>query len=371
MAEKRDYYEALGVSRDASPDDIRRAYRNLAKQFHPDINKDPKAEERFKEINEAYAVLSDEERRGAYDRYGTADLRGVPTDFGAGLGDLFEEFFGFGGGRRRSSRAPRRGADLRYDLELSFEEAVFGLEKQIEFSRQELCSSCRGSGAEPGTTPARCPTCSGSGEVRQVRQTFLGSMVNVNTCPTCGGRGETISTPCRTCSGRGLVRGTIRRSISIPAGVDEGNQIRLAGEGEPGAQGGPNGNLFVVLRVHPHKFFRRHDHDLILDLRINVAQAALGTKIQIPTLDGEAPLTIRPGTQTGEILRVKGRGVPRLQGSGRGDLLVVLTAQVPTSLTARQKSLLQDLGETLGGEVVPQEQGFLDRLREMLGSLTD
>jgi molecular chaperone DnaJ len=370
MTEKRDYYHALGVPRDASPDDIRRAYRRLAKQYHPDINRDPKAEEQFKEINEAYAVLSDEERRGAYDRYGTADLRGIPTDFGFGFGDLFEEFFGFGGSRQRQARAPRRGADLRLDLSLEFEEAVFGLEREVEFTRQEVCPACRGSGAEPGTAPTRCPSCNGSGEVRQVRQTFLGSMVNVITCPTCGGRGETIATPCRTCGGHALVRRTVRRVIQIPPGVDEGTQIRLAGEGEPGIHGGPNGNLYVVAQVQPHKYFRRHDHDLLLDLRINLTQAALGAKIQVPTLEGEAPLTIPAGTQTGEVLRLKGKGVPRLQATGRGDLLIVITVDIPSSLSARQKELFQELGKTLGAEeVVPPEQTFLDRIRDLLGGL--
>lgn len=367
MAEKRDYYQALGVPRDASPDDIRRAYRRLAKQYHPDVNRDPKAEERIKEINEAYAVLSDEERRGAYDRFGTADVRGIPTDFG--FGDLFEEFFGFGGSRRRQARAPRRGADLRLDLTLEFEEAVFGLEREIEFTRQEVCPACRGSGAEPGSAPIRCPTCNGSGEVRQVRQTFLGSMVNVITCPTCGGRGETIATPCRTCGGHTLVRRTVQRLIEIPPGVDEGTQIRLAGEGEPGIHGGPNGNLYVVAHVKPHKYFLRRDDDLLLDLRITVAQAALGAKIQVPTLDSEAPLTIPAGTQTGEVLRLKGKGVPRLQATGRGDLLIVITVDIPSSLSPRQRELFQELDETLGGEVIPQEQTFLDRIRDLLGGL--
>ena len=370
MTEKRDYYHALGVPRDASPDAIRRAYRRLAKQYHPDVNRDPEAEEQFKEINEAYAVLSDEERRGAYDRYGTADLRGIPTDFGFGFGDLFEEFFGFGGSRRRQARAPRRGADLRLDLSLEFEEAVFGQKREVEFTRQEVCPACRGSGAEPGTAPARCPSCNGSGEVRQVRQTFLGSMVNVITCPTCGGRGETIATPCRTCGGHALVRRTVRRVIEIPPGVDEGTQIRLAGEGEPGIHGGPNGNLYVVAQVKPHKYFRRHDHDLLLDLRINLTQAALGAKIQVPTLEGEAPLTIPAGTQTGEVLRLKSKGVPRLQATGRGDLLIVITVDIPSSLSARQKELFQELGKTLGGEeVVPPDQTFLDRIRDLLGGL--
>jgi molecular chaperone DnaJ len=371
MAPKQDYYEALGVARDASTEDIRRAYRRLAKEYHPDVNKDPKAEERFKQINEAYAVLSDEDRRRTYDRYGTVDLSGLPTDFGFGFSDLFEEFFGFGGGRARPSRAPRRGADLRYDLSLDFEEAVFGSSKGIEFQRQELCPACRGSGAEPGTSPVRCDTCGGSGEVRQVRQTFFGSMVNVTTCPACGGRGETVATACRKCSGRGIIRSTVRRTIEIPPGVDEGTQVRLAGEGEPGALGGPNGNLYVLIHVRPHKYFRRREDDLVLDLTINVAQAALGVKVPISTLDGQVTLSIPSGTQTGRVLRVKGSGVPRLQGSGRGDLLVVVTVETPTGLNAKQKALLEDLARTLDAEPKPQERGFLDRVRDLLGGLGD
>jgi molecular chaperone DnaJ len=237
MSDKRDYYDILGLERSAGADDIRRAYRRLAKQYHPDVNKEPDAEEKFKEINEAYAVLSDEQRRSVYDRYGHEGLKGMPFDFGFGINDIFEEFFGFGMGRRTSPRAPRRGTDLRYDASLEFEEAVFGVEKEIHFERLERCSACDGTGAEPGTTPVACTTCNGTGEVRQVRQTFLGSMVNVTTCPNCGGRGETISSPCRVCAGRGLQRESIERTIPIPAGVDHGTQIRVAGEGEPGANG--------------------------------------------------------------------------------------------------------------------------------------
>jgi molecular chaperone DnaJ len=371
MADKRDYYGALGVARDASGDDIRRAYRQLAKQYHPDVNKDPQAEERFKQINEAYAVLSDDDRRRSYDRFGTADLSGLPTDFGFGFSDIFEEFFGFGGGRQRQARAPRRGADLRYDLTLDFEDAVFGVTREIEFTRQELCSACGGSGAEPGTTPVRCVACGGSGEVRQVRQTFFGSMVNVTTCPNCGGRGETVATACRKCSGRGIVRNTVKKSIAIPPGVDEGTQVRMAGEGEPGVLGGPNGHLYVLIHVRPHRYFRRRDEDLLLDLSINVAQAALGAKVPLETLDGQATLTIPAGTQTGKVLRLKAKGVPRLQANGRGDLLVVITVETPTGLNSEQRSLFEQLARTLNAEARPQERSFLERVRDLLGGLGD
>jgi molecular chaperone DnaJ len=367
MPTKRDYYEVLEVGRSASPDELRRAYRRLAKQFHPDVNKDDGSEERFKEINEAYAVLSDDERRASYDRFGHSGVQGLPTDFGYGFADIFEEFFGFGSGTRRSRRSPRRGADLRYDLTLGFLEAVAGVEKTVEFSRQEVCAECKGSGAEPGTSPIRCKTCNGAGEVRQVRQTFLGSMVNVSTCPACGGSGETIASACRACGGRGLVRRTVQRIVPIPAGVDEGTQVRLAGEGEPGVNGGPHGNLYIVVHVRPHAYFRRRGDDVMLDVEVNVAQVTLGARITVPTVDGEESLMIPAGTQPGKVIRLKGKGIPRLQRGGRGDELVVISVAIPRSLTSEQRELFEKLGATMGDGVVPQERGFLDRLKELLG----
>lgn len=369
MATKRDYYEVLEIDRNATADDLRRAYRRLAKKHHPDVSKEAGAEERFKEINEAYAVLSDQEQRAAYDRYGHAGLKGVPIDFDFGLSDIFEEFFGFGTGRRRARRAARRGADLRYDLTLDFEQAVFGAEQEIELSRLEVCSTCHGSGAEPGTTPARCTTCNGTGEVRQVHQTFLGSIVNASTCPACGGAGETISTPCHTCRGRGQERRTVKRVVPIPAGVTDSTQIRLAGEGEPGLNGGPNGNLFVVIHVRSHRYFRRRNDDILLDVSINVAQAALGARVTVPTIDGDESITIPPGTQPGRILTLKGKGVPHLQRNGRGDQLVILSVEIPTSLDPEQRGLFEKLGTTLGTQPLPQERGFFDRLKELLGGL--
>ena len=371
---QRDYYEVLGVPRGATPDELKSAFRRLARQYHPDVNNSPDAEERFKEINEAYAVLSDDERRAAYDRFGHAGVRGpngMPdfnvdfSDFADILGDLFG-FGGFGRSSRRSRNAPRRGADLQYRLDLTFEEAVFGVEREIEITRDEVCHTCSGSGAEPGTSPVRCPTCNGTGEVRKVRQTLLGSMVQVSTCPTCNGQGETISTPCRTCQGRGLERRTRKKIVSIPAGVDSGNQIRLAGEGQPGINGGPNGNLYIAVKVKSHKFFRRRDFDILLDLNVNIAQATLGADVEIPTVDGPANLKIPSGTQPGKVIRLRGKGVPKLRSNGRGDQMVIINVEVPSRLSGEQRELFEQLASSLGSEVKPQERGFLDWLKETI-----
>lgn len=368
----RDYYEVLGVSKNASKDDLKAAFRRLAREYHPDVNKSQDSEERFKEINEAYAVLSDPEKRAAYDRYGHAGVRGAggPQDFTVDFtdfADIFSEFFGFGRSPRGGRRVPRRGQDLQMRIDLTFEEAVFGVEKEIEVTRDEICSTCRGSGAEPGTTPTRCSTCGGSGEVRQVRQTILGSMVQVTTCPACNGAGETIASPCRTCNGRGLERRTRKKTVSIPPGVDTGTQIRLAGEGQPGEHGGPLGNLYLVINVKPHKYFRRRDNDILLDLDINVAQAALGAEVDVPTVDGTEKLRIPAGIQPGKVLRLRGKGVRHLRGSGRGDQLVLINVEIPTRLSSEQRQLLEQLAESLGSEVHPQERSFLDWIREALG----
>ncbi len=369
---QRDYYEILGVPRNASLDDIKAAFRTLARQYHPDVSKESDAEEKFKEINEAYGVLSDADKRARYDRYGRAGLgdMGGMHDFTMDFSDLFEELFGsfgFGMGGRRSRRMPRRGRDLKKEVRLTFEEAVFGVEKEIEFSRDEVCSTCGGNGAEPGTTPQRCATCNGQGEVRQVRQTILGAVVQTSTCPTCGGRGEVIATPCHTCRGKGLERKTVTKKVKIPAGVDKGTQIRLAGEGQPGAYGGPNGNLYLVLNVKPHKFFQRRDDDILLNLDINVAQAVLGAEITVPTVDGTEKLHIPPGTQPGKVFKIRARGIPHLRRSGRGDQLVIVNVNIPKHLTAEQRELFEKLAATLNTEVKPQERGFMDWLNEMLG----
>ena len=368
---QRDYYEILGVQRNATPEDLKAAFRRLARQYHPDVNKETDAEERFKEINEAYAILSDPEKRAAFDRYGVEGLRnmgGMPDFTTVDFSDIFGELFGFNtGSARRGRNSPRRGADLAYPVQLTFEESIFGAEKEVEITRDETCSTCRGSGAEPGTNPTRCATCGGRGEVRQMRQTFLGSMVQVTTCPSCGGKGEVIASPCHTCRGHGLERRSLHKTVSIPGGVDNGTQIRMGGEGQPGAFGGPNGHLYLEIQVKPHKYFRRHQDDILLDLNINIAQAALGAEIEVPTVDGPTKLNLPSGTQPGKIFNVKGKGVPHLRGSGRGDQLVVINVEVPSHLSADQRKLFEQLAQTMGTEVRPQERSFLDRLKEVLG----
>ncbi|HOC23316.1 MAG TPA: molecular chaperone DnaJ [Anaerolineaceae bacterium] len=375
MATKRDYYEVLGIPKSANQDEIKNAFRTLARKYHPDVNKEPDAEERFKEINEAYGVLSDPEKRAAYDRYGPegVNFQGMPDFTSMDLSDILEGLFGFGGFggmggySRRTRNAPRRGADLSSKIRISFEEAAFGTEKEIDITRDEKCPTCGGSGAEPGTRPVTCSTCRGSGEVRRVQQTFLGSMVQVQTCPTCNGRGEVIEHPCHTCRGSGLVRRTSKRKVSIPAGVDNGNQIRIMGEGQPGVNGGPSGNFYLELEVEPHPYFRRSGNDVLLDVDINVAQAALGDEITIPTLDGEEKLRIPPGTQPGKVFKLRNKGIPVLNRNSRGDQLVTVNVQIPTQLTEEQKALLETLGKTMGTEIKIQERSFLDKLKDMLG----
>jgi molecular chaperone DnaJ len=377
MNGKRDYYEVLGVSRNASKDELKKAYRRLARQYHPDVSKEPEAEAKFKEVNEAYEVLSDEQKRGIYDRLGHAGLSGSPGGFGGfdfgGFRDpfeIFEEVFGsFGfGASRRSRHGPRRGADLRYEMSLDFEEAVFGAEREIEVPRHETCNTCNGSGVEPGTSPIRCPECNGAGEIR--RQT--GFFINIGPCPRCQGRGEIITSPCQECRGQGRVVKTRRLSVKVPAGVDHGTQIRLSGEGESGTHGGPPGNLYVVIRVKPHPYFRRFEDTIHLELAVNITQAALGDEVEAPTLDGKEMMKIPAGTQTGDTIRLRGKGVPRLRRDGtntsRGDQVVTIQVRTPTNLTKEQRDLLLELGKTLDREVVPQrEKSIFDRVRDALG----
>ena len=375
MASKRDYYEILGVNRSASPDEIKKAYRGLARQYHPDVCELPDAEDRFKEINEAYEVLADTDKRSVYDRLGHAGLSGGNFggfDFGGFRDpfDIFTEVFGRGFGfGTTTSRGPRRGTDLRYDLSLTFEEAVFGCEKEIEVTRHETCPKCNGSRAEAGTSPVRCSECNGTGQVRKMQRSILGSFVSVTTCPTCQGEGETIPIPCKNCNGRGHVYATRTLSVTIPAGVDHGTQVRLAGEGEIGERGGPRGNLYVVLSVEPHPVFQRRGNDVLVELQVNVAQAALGAKVKVPTLEEEEEeISIPAGTQSGKVIRLRNKGIPHLRRDGRGDQLVLVRVATPTKLTQEQKQLLRELGETLDPETIWEEKtSFLDDLKELLG----
>lgn len=383
MAAKRDYYEVLGVARAATKDELKKQYRSLARQYHPDVNSEPDAGERFKEISEAYEVLSDDDKRAAYDRFGHAGVgNGASGGFDQGFGgfaDIFEEFFGtFGGaaGGRRRRRGPRRGPDLRYDLTITFEEAIFGGERDIEYRRSETCPVCSGSGAEPGTRPIACTTCNGSGEVRRVQQSILGQFVNVATCHTCNGTGELIPHACKECNGRKQVDRTVTKKVKIPAGVDSDTQIRLTGEGGAGFDGGPAGNLFVVLSVAAHEYFQRRGDDIVLDLQINVSQAALGDEISVPTVDGDTKLQVPGGTQSGRVFRLRGLGVPKLDRSGRGanvgrgDQLVIINVAIPKTLTAEQQDLFKELSRTLGKEVIPQkDKGILGQLKDALGDL--
>jgi molecular chaperone DnaJ len=382
MATKRDYYEVLGVPRNATKEELKKQYRRLARQYHPDLNKESDSAEFIKEVNEAYEILSDDRTRAAYDRFGHAGVQnggagfsGFEGGFGS-VADIFEEFFGGSFGGRRRRQGPRRGSDLRHDLSITFEEAIFGAEKDIEYRRLEVCPECRGSGAEPGTRPITCTTCNGSGEVRRVQQSILGQFVNVTTCTTCNGSGELIPNLCKTCQGRKQVERSATRKVHVPAGVDSDTQIRLTGEGNAGIDGGPAGNLFVVLSVQPHAFFRRRGDDIFMDLQINVAQAALGDEIQIPTIDGTTTLTIQPGTQSGAVFKLRGQGAPRLDRSGRGanygrgDQHIIIQVATPQKLTPEQRTLFQELAKTLGKEVVPQrDKGILSQLKDALGDV--
>jgi molecular chaperone DnaJ len=377
---KRDYYEVLGVQRSASPDDIKKAFRQKARQYHPDVNKEDGAEAQFKEISEAYEVLIDEDKRAAYDRFGHAAVSGNGAGYDPfqGFGsfsDIFETFFtaaasqGMGTATRRR---PQRGAHLAYRLTIEFEEAVFGTEKEIDVPRLATCPRCEGSGAEPGTEPQVCPNCNGRGEIRRAQQSIFGQFVSVVPCDRCQGEGKIVAVPCSECKGDGRVRETRRLVVKVPAGIDDGAQIRLSGEGEAGPRGAAPGDLYIEVNVKPHKLFKRDGNDLLLDLNVNMAQAALGADIQVPTVDGATtPIKVPAGTQNDKVVRVKGMGVPYLRGTGRGDMLVKVNVHIPTTLTDEQKRLLRELANTFGdtgGEAqVQQDKGLFGKLKDALG----
>src|SRR5579859_827789 len=370
MAVKRDYYEVLGVAKGASEDEIKKAFRKLAFQFHPDRNKEKGAEARFKEINEAYEVLSDPEKRQVYDRFGHAGVgAGANGDFGsygfgASFADIFEQFFG--GATTQTRRASgQRGADIRYELTITFEEAVFGCQKEIEVPRWENCGACHGTGAQPGTQTQRCSACQGTGEIRRVQQSIFGQFVNVMVCDRCRGEGKVITTPCATCRGQGRVRNNRRVAVNIPAGVDDGINVRVTGEGEVSARGGTPGNLYVILTVKPHPFFKRSGNDIIYELPISFTQAALGDEVEVPTVDGKSSaLKIPAGTQSNRSFRLKGMGVPVVHSSARGDQHVIVKVVTPTSLTPEQKHLLEEFARLEREQIEQNDKNIFRNLFE-------
>ena len=370
---KRDYYEVLGVSKTASKDEIKKAYRKLSKQYHPDINKADDAAEKFKEIKEAYEILSDDQKRAQYDQFGHTNPNqgfgggGFSGDFGGGFGgfeDIFSTFFGGGGGgRRRDPNAPRQGSDLQYTMTISFEDAVFGKETTIEIPREENCDTCKGTGAKSGTKVETCSHCSGSGQVNVEQNTPFGRIVNRSTCPHCRGTGKHIPNKCTSCSGTGKVKKRKKINVKIPAGIDDGQQLRVTGQGEPGVNGGPSGDLYVVFHVREHEFFERDGDDVYCEVPLTFAQAALGDDIQVPTLHGKVSLKIPAGTQTGTRFRLKGKGIPNVHGRGQGDQHIIVKIVTPKKLSEKQKQLLKEFAEISGTTIDDQKDNLFAKMK--------
>ena len=373
-----EYYDRLGVSKDASQDEIKRAYRKMSKKYHPDINKEPGAEEKYKEVQEAYETLSDDQKRATYDQYGPDGANGFGGqggfggfDGGAGFGgfeDIFSSFFG--GGATRNPNAPRHGDDLQYRVNLSFEEAIFGAEKEVHYNREATCKTCSGSGAKPGTSPVTCGRCHGQGVINVDTQTPLGMMRRQVTCDVCHGTGQEIKEPCQTCHGTGHEKQSHKVSVKIPAGVETGQQIRLAGQGEAGFNGGPYGDLFVIINVNPSDKFTRDGSTIYYTLNISFVQAALGDTVEVPTVHGNVEMTIPAGTQTGKTFRLKGKGAPRLRGGSQGDQHVTVKIVTPTKLNDAQKEALLAFAKASGDEkIAPQKKGFFNKVKDALEDL--
>jgi molecular chaperone DnaJ len=367
-----DYYELLGVSREATEDDLKRAYRSLARELHPDTNDgDPQSEARFKEVTLAYETLRDPERRRRYDMFGPEGVRGSgagagASDFGftGNIGDIFDAFFGGGGGFGSQGRSgSRRGADAEVVLDLTLQEAAFGADREVTLRLAVPCATCSGSGARPGTSPTSCPDCRGSGQVQRVRQSFLGQMVTATVCGRCEGTGEIVASPCADCRGQGRTSQERTLTVQIPAGVDDGATLRVQGGGAAALRGGPAGDLYVHLRVKADDRFERAGADLVTTIHVSVAQAALGTSVDLETLDGTSEITVAAGTQTGKVIRLSGLGVPRLRGRGRGDILIQITVDTPTKLSREEEDLLRKLAELRGEAVATPDSGFFSRLR--------
>ena len=362
MPEKRDYYDILGIGRDATDDAIKKAFRNLAFKYHPDHNHNDDADEKFKEVNEAYEVLSDSDKRSAYDRFGHSGVEGPfgrgfeGFDFG-GFGDIFDAFFGRATNATR--QAPQRGADLQYRITISLEETAFGCEKEINVSRTENCPMCQCVGCKPGSQPSRCPNCNGTGQVHRVQQSIFGRFTTTTPCSQCHGDGRIITEPCPQCRGIGKVKQQRNILVKIPAGVDDGSQIRLTGEGEAGTRGGSTGDLYIILSVEQHELFLRDGDNIHYELPINFAQAALGAELEVPTLDGKTTLKIPAGNQTGKVFRLKNKGIPHLHRNGSGDLLVTLFVVTPESLTEKQRQLFHEMADSLGPAKGRHQKGRL------------